>query len=436
MSLIATPEERAVILNSLSSGMVPRIGLKHLQVGRSDEVRAMLKDLELIKSGSATLRIVIGRYGCGKSFFLNLSRTAALERRFVVLHADITLDHRLHGNGGQARALYARLMQNLAIEEKPNGGALAYLMDRWIADRRNEIHAAKGNDGDLVLDIRDRLKSLREAPGGTDFLTVILKYVEGYVNRNDDLQAVALRWLRGDYGNKTEARQDLGVRSIIDDSTYYDSLKLLGEFAHLAGYAGLFVAIDEMGIISHRLNHAGARNSNYEMILRIVNDCHTGARWIGFVLAGVDGFLDDNRRGMVSYEALRRRFGTTPPSMSSVKDLSGPVIRLNNLSPEELFVLLRKIRNMVADGDASANLLPDEGIEVFMRHSAKTLGAQFFQTPSEVIRPFVSTLMVLKDNPGVDWRALIAKAKIEAPPQADSSATASAGDDDISTIRL
>ncbi len=262
--------------NRLRAGVVPRVGLRHLQVGRLDEVAAVLEDLERIEQGGASIRFIIGRYGAGKSFFLNLARMVALERKFVVAQADITLERRLHGSGGQARSLYAELMRNLATRAKPEGGALANVVERWVSDLDHEVRSSGGTDSDVLGEIKNQLKPLQDLVSGFDFATVVGRYVEGFQAHNDALMGSALRWLRAEYRTKTEARQDLDVRSIIDDAQFYDYLKLFAAFVRLAGYAGLLVNIDEMGVFSHRLNSSQARTANYEVLLRILNDCLQG----------------------------------------------------------------------------------------------------------------------------------------------------------------
>lgn len=414
MNITIKPREREAILQSLRAGVVPRIGLRHIQVGRKDEVSAVLQDLERMQHGAAAVRFIIGRFGSGKSFFLNLTRMVALEQRFVVAQADITPDRRLHATGGSARSLYAELMRNLAVRSKPDGGALAGIVERWVADVDHQVRTAGGGDAELTREIHTRLKPLQEFVSGYDFATVVAKYVEGFQSQNEALMASALRWLRAEYGTKTEARQDLGVRSIIDDADVYDYLKLMAAFVRLAGYSGLLVNLDEMGVLSHRLNHAQARNANYEMILRMVNDCLQGSvEGLGFYFAGTDAFLEDRRRGLYSYEALATRLADNRFAANGLRDLSGPVIRLSNLSPEDLYVLLHNIRLVFAGGDPSRYLLGDDGLVVFLNHCARTLGADYFRTPRDAVKAFVGFLSVLEQNPGTDALALLGTVRVE-----------------------
>lgn len=432
--------EREAILQSLRAGVVPRIGLQHIQVGRKDEVAAIINDLDSISGGAASIRFVIGRFGSGKSFFLNLSRIVALEKKFVVVQADISPEKRLHSNQGHARALYAELMQNMATRSKPNGGAISGVVERWVADIDQQIRANGGANSEVAQEIQIQLKPLQEQVSGYDFANVIVKYMEGFHNGNQELMDAALRWLRAEYRLKSEARDELGIRSIIEDRNIYDYLKLLASFVKMAGYAGLLVNIDEMGVFSHRLNNAQARNQNYEMVLRIVNDCLQGnVSGIGFIFAGTDAFLEDRRRGVYSYEALATRLSENTFAVSGLKDFSGPVVRLGNLSPEDLFVLLHNIRSVYLSDSKCKLDITDETLKEFMAHCSKTLGADYFKTPRDVVKAFVGFLSVLEQNPGLDCKALLAGTAIEKSTDDDpeiESPDQESENDDLSTFKL
>jgi len=396
--------ERDAILQSLQAGLVPRIGLHLLQVGRKDEVAALLKDLERVEEGGAAFRIVVGRFGSGKSFFLNLIRTLALQKRLVVAQADITMERRIRSTGGEARALYSELMRNLATKAKPEGGALRNLCEGWISDVHHQVTHAGGSEEDVKRRILQDLRSLQEHVGGYAFAEVLAKYYEGHTSGNETLQGQALRWLRGEYTTKTEAREDLGVRQIIDDENFYDSLKLMAAFCAKAGFGGLVVGMDELVVLSHRLPSSRARQANYEALLSIINDCYQGgAANIGFLLAGTDECLEDKRRGLHSYEALRSRLVENSFVGEGIRDLSGPIVRLENLTPEDLFVLLRNIRHVHATGEASKHLVPDEALVAVLQRANETLGAEYFKTPRDIVRSFVGLLNVLEQNPGRTW---------------------------------
>lgn len=397
--------ERDAVLQSLQAGLVPRQGLHLIQVGRKQEVAAMLTDLERVEEGGAAFRIVVGRFGSGKSFFLNLVRTLAIQKKMVVIQADISMERRLQASGGEARALYSELVRNLATKSKPEGGALGNLCEGWISSLHHEVTSNGGGDQDVKKRIFEDLKDLQEHVGGFEFAEILAKYYDGFLAGKDELQAAALRWLRGEYTTKTEARQDLGVRRIISDENIYDSLKLLARFCVKAGHSGLLVNLDEMVVLSHRLPNTRARQTNYEAILTILNDCLQGSvRNLGFVLAGTDECLEDKRRGLYSYEALRSRLLDNRFAGEGVVDFSGPVVRLQNLSPEDLFVLLCNIRHVHASGDPTKYIVPDEALLAVLKKASETLGADYFKTPRDVIRSFVGLLNVLEQNPGKKWQ--------------------------------
>ncbi len=430
--------ERSAILNSLSAGVVPKVGLHHIQVGRKQEVAAMLSDLKRIEDGGASVRFIVGRFGAGKSFFLNLMQTVALERKFVVARADITTDRRLQSTGGQAQALYSELMKNLATRSKPDGSALASLVERWVGDVAHEITSAGGTESDVDQQLATLCKPLQDLVAGYDFVSVLQAYYRGHLTANDQLRSSALRWLRAEYTSKMEARKDLGVRSIIDDDSIYDYLKLFARFVKIAGYTGLLVCLDELVVLSHRLNNRVARNNNFEAILRIVNDCLQGdVQNLGFIFAATDECLTDKRRGLFSYEALASRLAANRFAQNELVDLAGPVMSLANLTPEDCFVLLHNIRRVQCGGDESKQLLNDEGVEGYLQSCSQRLGAAYYQTPRDTIKDFIGLLNILAQNPGADWRKLVGEIKTTDAQTIDPSVEAAKPDEDeLPTFKL
>lgn len=435
------PRERSAIIQSLAAGVVPSIGLQHIQVGRVAEVEALINDLKLVEQGGAAVRFIAGRFGSGKTFFLNLIRNVALNRRFVVIQADVTTDRRLHGSAGQARSLYAELSKNLATPAKPDGGALPNLVERWIGDLENDVLSGGGTEDDVSRQISQKLSRLQNLVNGYDFAMVLVKYYDGFRTQNDTLKQAALRWLRAEYSSKQQARQELGVRSIIDDDNLYDSIKLLAAFVKLADYKGLLVLIDELAVLSQRLNNSIARNNNYEAILRILNDCLQGqSEGLAFLFAGTDECIEDRRRGLFSYEALATRLAPNRFAQEGRRDLSSPVIKLDGLTPEDCFVLLHNIRKVFAVEDSTKYLISDEGIQAYLRNCQDRMGAEYFQTPRDTVKDFVGLLKVLEQNPRDDWKRVLQehmRASRSAPkgtrqsnePHLDS-------DDDLAEFRL
>jgi hypothetical protein len=428
------PKDRDSVLQSLRAGVVPRTGQHLIQVGRAKEIATLLGDIDRIADGGSAFRVVIGEYGAGKTFFLNLVRSVALEKKLVVASADLNPDRRLHATGGQARSLYAELMRNLATRTKPEGGALAGIVEKFIATAKAEAKAS-AQATESVL--RQKLEQLTELVNGYDFADVIAAYCRGYEEGNEQLKSDAIRWLRGEFLTKTDARRALGVRAIVDDSEVYDQLKLMARFVRLAGFSGLLVGLDEL-VNLYKLANTQARNANYEQILRILNDSLQGtAVGLGFVLGGTPEFLLDTRRGLYSYPALQGRLAQNAFATDGLVDLSGPVVRLTSLTPEDFYVLLQKIRMVYAAADESKYLLPDQGIMSFMAHCANRIGDAYFRTPRTTITSFISMLAVLEQNPGTAWQNLLGG--IEVLPDSGGAADKAVdvvADDEFASFRM
>ena len=422
------PRERDAIVASLRAGVVPRLGQQHIQVGRVAEVRAMLGDLDRIADGGAACRFVIGEYGSGKTFFLHLVRSIALERRLVTVHADLSPDRRLHAASGQARGLYAELIRNLATRSRPDGGALASVVERFVTGAISEANATGARPDEVIA---ARLATLSELAGGYDFAAVVGAYWRGYDSGDERLRTDAVRWLRGEFTSRVDARAALGVRTIVDDATVYDHLKLMACFVRLAGFGGLLVCVDEM-VNLYKLTGSAARNANYEQVLRIVNDSlQGGAAHLGFLFGGTPEFLLDTRRGLFSYPALASRLADNAFASADRVDHSGPVLRLANLTAEDVFVLLTKLRHVYAGGDPARYLVPDEALTAYMAHCARRIGDAYFRTPRETIRGFLGLLALVDQHPDLRWSELLDT--IEVGPAHDPDLAA---DDELTSFRL
>jgi len=429
------PRERDAIIQSLRAGVTPRTGLQHIQVGRVREVEALLKDIERISDGGSAFRMIIGEFGSGKSFFLQLIRSMALEKGLVTVHADLSPDRRIHATGGQARNLYAELMRNLATRTKPEGNALSSVVERFITSARKQADQ-KGISVNEVID--DELSHLSELVGGYDFAKVIACYWRGHEQDNDQLKSDAIRWLRGEFTTKTDARNALGVRSIVDDASVYDHFKLMSLFVRQAGYRGLLVNLDEM-VNLYKLSSQKARVSNYEQILRMLNDCLQGsAEHIGFLLGGTPDFLLDPRKGLYSYEALHSRLAENSfAKIAGVIDYSSTTLHLANLAPEELLILLRNLRHVFASGDNSKYLVPDEALTAFLAHCSNKIGDAYFRTPRNTIKAFVDLLSILEQNSGLHWDQLIAGVHVTEEVNSDMPAIAiDDSEDELATFQV
>ena len=399
------PRERAAIIQSLRAGVTPRIGLEHIQVGRVREVKALITDLDRIAEGGSAFRLILGQFGAGKSFFLQLIRYIALEKGLVVMNADLSPDRRLYATSGQARNLYQELARNISTRAHSEGNAMVAIVEKFITEQRR---IADEEQLDVEEVIKRNLDSLSELVGGYDFAQVIAAYWKGFNEDNEELKNAAIRYLRAEYATKSDAKTALGIRSIIDDASFYDHLKLMARFVRQAGYKGLLVNLDEM-VNLYKLHSGRARSANYEQILRILNDCLQGsAEGIGFLMGGTPEFVEDQRKGLYSYEALRSRLArNTFADIAKVIDYDGPLLPLENLSPEELFVLLVNIRTVFSNGDKEKELISDEGISAFLQHCSQNIGEAYFKTPRNTIKAFTDLLSILEQYPELKWQSLI-----------------------------
>lgn len=428
-------KDRDSVIQSLRAGVVPRLGQHLIQVGRAREIVTLVQDMERLTDGSSTFRVVVGEYGAGKTFFLNLVRSVAMEKKLVVATADLNPDRRLHASGGQARSLYTELVRNFSTRTKPDGGALSGIVEKFISTAQ-VVAKSTGITTDAA--IRQKLEQLTELVNGYDFADVIAAYYKGHQEGNDQLKADAIRWLRGEFSTKTQAREALGVRTIVEDATMYDQLKLMARFVRLSGFGGLLVNLDEM-VNLYKMSHTQARNANYEQILRILNDSLQGtSEGLGFILGGTPEFLTDTRRGLYSYPALQSRLAQNAFANDSLIDLTGPVISLVSLEPEDFFVLLQKIRHVFASGDANAYLVPDDGIVAFMEHCANNIGETYFRTPRTTIVAFINFLAVLEQNPETLWDTLLPNVQVlkDNGGAADTQVEDDGGDDEFATFKI
>lgn len=404
------PKDRDAVLQSLAAGVVPRRGQQHIQVGRAQEIGAFVKDIERIADGGSACRFVVGEYGSGKTFFLHVVRSIALEKKLVTAHADLTPDRRLQATKGQARALYSELMRNLATRNRPEEGALPSVIEKFVSGAKDEAQQSGARTEEVI---RSRLESLQEMVGGYDFADVVAAYWRGHEQDVEQLKLDAVRWMRGEFATKSDARAALGVRTIVSDADFYDQLKLMARFVKLAGYGGLLICLDEM-VNLFKIPNSVSRSANYEQVLRILNDSLQGiAVGLGFIMCGTPESVTDARRGFYSYAALESRLSDNAFAKKGLVDLSGPVVRLSSLTPEDLYVLLFKIRHVHAGGAKEKYALPDQALKSFMEHCGRRLGEEYYRTPRTVVRSFANLLAVVEQNPHADWKELLAGATIE-----------------------
>lgn len=436
------PRMRDSILQALAAGVVPGQGIQHIQVGRAQELNALIRDIERVADGGSAFRLIVGDYGSGKTFFLHVVGQVALEQRLVTISADLSPERRLVSSKGQARNLYSELVSSMSTRSRPAGGALSGVIERFISECLVET---KKTNTPVHKVINERLAPLQSYVGGYDMVRVLTEYCLGHESGEDVRRQNALRWLRGEYTTKTEARQDVGVRSIIDDKTVYDAIRLLAEFVVLAGYGGLFMMLDE-AVNLFKISQTVSRTSNYEMILRILNNTLQGeAKHLGVLFGITPEALYDPRRGLCSYDALNSRLAPNQfAERAGLVDYNQPTIQLQSLAQEELFVLLQHIRKVFGSGADQSTLIDDEGIEAFMTHCNKTIGAAYYKTPRETIRSFTQLLFLLEQHPDQHWSDHVKQLKVQADHEPDipeiddddDAVSSPPGDSDLAKFKL
>lgn len=404
------------LLAGISAGVVPRAGAPYIAIGRVDEIRALTDDLARVAEGQSSMRLLIGRYGSGKSFLLQLLRSRAMELGFVTADADLSPERKLSGEGGIAT--YRELSRNLAVKASPDGGAWSGILSRFMQSVTGEISSELPEEEyrTAALDrVRKILSPLGDEVGGYNYVTVLARYAEAYLTDDTEHMAACLRWLRGEYRTKTDARAAIGIRtlSIIDDASWYSHVRLLSRFVRLIGYQGLLVLIDEC-VNLYKIPNRISREANYEKILSMYNDTLQGvANGLMIVLGGTPRFLEDTRRGLFSYEALRSRLSDGRFVMDSgvpLKNMMSPVIRLRRLSDNELLALTLRLRALHAQYYGTEEAISDEMAAAFLKEELDRAGAEEMITPREIIRDFVTLLDLLYQNPGATFTDMMNKA--------------------------
>lgn len=409
----------AVILNSLKGGVVPRIGLPYITVGREVEIRALLTDLSLIADGGASFRFLVGRYGAGKSFLLQTIRTHAMGEGFVVADADLSPERRLQGGQGQGLATYRELIRNISTKTRPEGGALNLILDRWVASCADADEST----------VNAQLAPLEEMVHGFDFARMLRRYRTAVAEGDEEAMSRVTKWIRGEYRTKSEARAELGSSTIISDDDWYDYVKLIARFLVCSGYKGMLVLIDEL-VNLYKIPNAITRQYNYEKILTMYNDTLQGkAQYLGMIMGGTPTSIEDRRRGVFSYEALRSRLAQGRFAREDLKDMLAPIIRLQPLTYEELLVLIEKLMQIHAGYFGWTPTLTENDLVDFLKIEFGRVGADTHLTPREVIRDFIELLDILCQNPDADVAELLQSVGGDAlAPTAATDGTGAAGD--------
>ena len=409
----------STLLTSIAAGVVPRSGAPYIAIGRTDEIAALLSDLDNVSEGAATMRFIIGKYGSGKSFLLQLIRGTALDRGFICADADLSPERRICGAKGTGVATYKELMRNLSSKTAPDGGALNQVIARWLSTLQSEI-AGRGIAPDtedfrraLTKEIFSVTRDMEGEVGGFDFAAVLNAYYRAYTDDDEEKKSACMRWLRGEYTTKTEARSALGVGSIIDDDSWYDYIKLWAVFFRRIGYKGFVVMIDEC-VNLYKITNRISRENNYEKILSMFNDTLQGkAEGLAMLLGGTPQFLEDTRRGLFSYEALKSRLaegqfnGVGAGNTTAYKNMLGPVIRLRRLSDDEMFALIARIARLHGQNYNWTPRITTDDMTAFLKLCLARAGADAMITPREIIRDFCTVLNILCQNPDATFAGVV-----------------------------
>ncbi|MDR0311249.1 MAG: ATP-binding protein [Acidobacteriota bacterium] len=403
-----------ILINSLKGGVVPRIGLPYITVGRETEINALLHDVDIIADGGASFRFIMGKYGSGKSFLLQTIRNYVMDRNFVVVDADLSPERRMQGTKGQGLATYRELIRNMSTKTKPDGGALTLILDRWISGVQNEVAAESGLSFDsggfgmlVEKKILELINSLNEMVHGFDFAKLLTIYYRAHIDGHDENKTKVVKWFRGEYAYKTEVKTELGVNILITDDDWYEYIKLFAAFLRKAGYGGLMILIDELVNI-YKIPNSITRQYNYEKILTIYNDTLQGkARHLGVIMCGTPQCIEDTRRGVFSYEALKSRLEEGRFSIDGVKDVLAPVIKLSPLTYEEMLVLIEKLAEIHAGLFEYERTLSQDDLINFIKIELGRIGADTNITPREVIRDFIEVLNIIHQNPEIKISELL-----------------------------
>ena len=393
-----------ILMNALKGGVVPRVGLEYITVGRAHEIAAILYDIDMIANGGASFRFVVGRYGSGKSFLLQTIRNYATAKGFAVVDADLSPERRFAGTKGQGLATYKELIQNLSTKSKPDGGALPLILERWISGIQATVKAQSDLEGEafdrqVEQQIYAVASALEGMVNGFEFARAVVLYWRAYQQDDAAMKSNVLRWFRGEYASRREAKADLGINFIVTDETWYDFLKVFAVFLVSAGYKGLLVLVDELVNI-FKIPNSITRQNNYEKILTLYNDVLQGkAKHIGFLMGGTPQCIEDRYRGVFSYEALRSRLAEGHFATEDMKDLAAPIIRLQMLTQEEMYVLVEKLRDIHAQLYGYTPTLAHEDLVYFLTVEYNRVGADTHITPREIIRDFIELVNILHQNP-------------------------------------
>ncbi len=398
------------LMNAISSGVVPRRGLEYIAVGRKKETQTFVNDLDDTADGGGAFRFISGRFGNGKSFMTQMVRNYAMDKGFVVMDADLAINRRITGSKGEGVNTYRELVKNTAYRTRPEGGAVEPILQEWAESLCDEL----GGRGAVTLDgvrhiVRQKTADMASMQYYRDFATVLSQYVYSYLADQEDDPAI--RWLKGEYDLKSNVRKDLGVSTLVDDSDWYEIIKLWTRLFVTLGYKGMVVFLDE-AVVLYKLQNKVSRSNNYERLLTMFNDIMQGkSSYLSMYVCGTPEFIQDPNRGLYSYEALKSRL-VSGRYETGYDNYLGPVINLRPLSNEEIFVLLRTVKGLHEQRYGYTSDIDDRKLEIYLKTVLSGSVSSSMLTPREITRDLISLLDTLHQNPQATFEQLVQGRKV------------------------
>jgi len=384
------------VLHALAGGTVPDNGLQYIAVGRKDEVAAITQDMAQVAEGYSTFRLLEGAYGTGKSFMAKLVKNEALLRGFVVMECELAPERKLCGTKREGLETYRCLLARMSTRTCPGGNALEEALDTYLYHEREQAEAKELTAAEDVTEEIRRIilplkKKLVALPHGFDFYEALWQYAQSYIREEQEKKDCALRWLRGEYRNRTEAKKDLKINAVINDGDWFSYLKLWAILFREIGYAGIYVLLDELTQITRNIVNSITREHNFERLLSMYNDCYGNeARYMGIILCGIPSSIHDRKRGIFSYEALKSRLSNSALGGDAI--CHAPIIRLSMLTAEEFVTLLERLEDMHAMLEDRERYFTEEERILFVNYEYRRISAADHLTPREFIRDFLSIL--------------------------------------------
>jgi len=394
------------MMNALSSGVVPRRGLEYIAVGRKKETETFVNDLEDTAAGGGAFRFISGRFGNGKSFMTQMIRNYAMDQGFVVMDADLSVNRRFTGSKKEGLNTYKELIKNMAYKARPDGGAMEPIIQGWITSAQERL-AESGTEAskeEIEKLMRKDVADIASLQHFQDFMKVIISYMGDFLDGKDDITAT--RWLKGELDLKAESRKNLGTNVLVDDNNWYDIIKMWSMVITKVGYKGLVVFIDE-GVVLYKLQNKISRSNNYERLLTMFNDIMQGkTNNLSIYVCGTPEFIEDPNRGLYSYEALRSRL-VSGRYENGFDNYLGPIINLKPLTNEEIFVLIKTIRDLHEQKYEYKTDITDDMLETYLKTILASVVSTSMITPREITRDLISLLDTLHQNKDLKFLDLV-----------------------------